>query len=115
MRRRPSGFRWARLGRSQPRRVLPSRCGRRETKKRQPPVPLPDQLLAHLRRWKRRGQEFAVEWNGSPVQSVDKAFANVVIDAGLGNDVRHMFYVTPLRPGSCRRAPMYGRPLAISG
>ena len=62
-------------------------AGHRETKKRQPPVPLPDQLLAHLRRWKRRGQRFAVEWNGNPVQSVDKAFANVVIDAGLGNDV----------------------------
>jgi integrase len=28
-----------------------------------------------------------VEWNGEPVQSVDKAFANVVADAGLGNDV----------------------------
>jgi integrase len=62
-------------------------AGRRETKKRQPPVPLPDQLLAHLRRWKRLGQRFAVEWNGEPVQSVDKAFANVVADAGLGNDV----------------------------
>jgi integrase len=61
-------------------------AGRRETKKRQPPVPLPDQLLAHLRRWKRRGQQFAVEWNGNPVQSVDKAFANVVNDAGLGDD-----------------------------
>ena len=36
-------------------------AGHRETKKRQPPVPLPDQLLAHLRRWKRRGQRFAVE------------------------------------------------------
>jgi len=58
-----------------------------KTKKRQPPVPLPDQLLAHLRRWKRRGQQFAVEWNGNPVQSVDKAFANVVTDAGLGDDV----------------------------
>ena len=62
-------------------------AGRRETKKRQPPVPLPDQLLAHLRRWKRRGQRFAVEWNGDPVQSVDKAFANVVSTAGLGDDV----------------------------
>jgi integrase len=61
--------------------------GRRETKKRQPPVPLPRELLAHLRRWKRRGQRFAVEWNGKPVQSVDKAFANVVADAGLGHDV----------------------------
>lgn len=62
-------------------------AGHRETKKRQPPVPLPDELLAHLRRWKRRAQRFAVEWNGEPVQSVDKAFANVVADAGLGNDV----------------------------
>jgi integrase len=62
-------------------------AGRRETKKRQPPVPLPDQLLAHLRRWKRHGQRFAVEWNGQPVQSVDKAFANVVHAAGLGDDV----------------------------
>jgi integrase len=62
-------------------------AGRRETKKRQTPAPLPDQLLAHLRRWKRRGQRFAVEWNGGPVQSVDKAFANVVADAGLGDDV----------------------------
>jgi integrase len=62
-------------------------AGRRETKKRQPPVPLPDQLLAHLRRWKRRGQAFAVEWNGDPVQSVDKAFANVVKEAQLGDDV----------------------------
>jgi integrase len=61
--------------------------GRRETKKRQPPVPLPDQLLAHLRRWKERGQRFAVEWNGEPVQSVNKAFNNVVVDAGLGGDV----------------------------
>lgn len=62
-------------------------AGRRETKKRQPPVPLPDQLLAHLRRWKRRGQRFAVQWNGQPVQSVDKAFGNVVRAAGLGHDV----------------------------
>jgi integrase len=62
-------------------------AGRRETKKRQPPVPLPDQLLAHLRRWRRRGQRFAVEWNGDPVQRVNKAFANVVSAAGLGDDV----------------------------
>jgi integrase len=65
------------------------RCpaGKRETKKRQPPVPLPDQLLAHLRRWKRRGQRFCVEWNGGSVWSIRKAFANVVEDAGFGHDV----------------------------
>ena len=62
-------------------------AGQRETKKRQPPVPLPDQLLAHLRRWKRQGQCFAVEWNGEPVRDVGKAFRNAVSDAGLGTDV----------------------------
>src|SRR5262249_39990579 len=30
--------------------------GARETKKRRPPVPIPNRLLAHLRRWKRLGQ-----------------------------------------------------------
>jgi integrase len=61
--------------------------GKRETKKRQPPVPLPYGLLAHLRRWKRRGQRFAVEWNGEPVKSIRKAFAATVADAGLHGKV----------------------------
>jgi integrase len=61
--------------------------GKRDTKKRQPPVPLPPQLLAHLRRWKRQGHRFAVEWNGEPVKSIRKAFAGAVQDAGLGSDV----------------------------
>jgi integrase len=62
-------------------------AGRLETKKRQPPVPLPPGLLAHLRRWKKRGQRFAVEWNREGVGDVGKAFANVVADAGFGPDV----------------------------
>jgi integrase len=62
-------------------------AGKRETKKRQPPIPLPDQLLAHLRRWKRQGRRFAVEWNGEPVKSIRKAFASAVKDAELGDDV----------------------------
>ena len=56
-------------------------------KKRQPPVPLPPGLVAHLRRWKRRGQRFAVEWNREPVKAIEKAFANVVREAGLGAEV----------------------------
>lgn len=59
----------------------------RETKKRRPPVPLPNRLLAHLRRWRAAGQTYAVEWNGRPVQSVRKAFARAARDAGLGDDV----------------------------
>jgi integrase len=62
-------------------------AGRKETKKRQPAIPLPNEILTHLRRWKRRGQRFAVEWNRQPVKDVDKAFAHAVKDAGLGPDV----------------------------
>lgn len=62
-------------------------AGQRETKKRQPPIPLPRRLLAHLRRWKRKGQRYAVEWNGEPVRALGKAFRNVVKDARLGPDV----------------------------
>ena len=62
-------------------------AGRRETKKRQPAIPLPGEILTHLRRWKRRGQRFAVEWNRQPVKSIDKAFVHAVRDAGLSPDV----------------------------
>lgn len=64
-------------------------AGRRETKKRQPPVPLPRRLLAHLRRWKRKGQAFPVEWNGAPVGEIDKAFRLLAIDAGLPHVTPH--------------------------
>jgi integrase len=60
-------------------------AGARETKKRQPPVRLPDRLLAHMRRWQRRGisNVAVVEWNGKPVRSVRKGFAATVAAAGL--------------------------------
>ena len=59
--------------------------GARETKKRQPPVRLPDRLLAHLRRWQRLGiaTHAVVEWNGKPVGSVRKGFGAAVKAAGL--------------------------------
>lgn len=57
------------------------------TKKRQPPIRLPLRLLAHLRRWKRRGQRYAVEWNDAPIRRMARAFRAAVHDAGLGTDV----------------------------
>ncbi len=57
--------------------------GATETKKRRPPVPLPNRLLAHLRRWKRLGYTFPVEWNGRTVKDVDKAFRHVAHAAGM--------------------------------
>jgi integrase len=65
-------------------------AGVRETKKRRPPVPLPRRLLAHLRRWKRLGQRYAVEWNGEPVKDVDKAFRNVARAAKLPDVTPHV-------------------------
>ena len=63
--------------------------GRRQTKKRQPPVKLPPRLLAHLRRWKRLGvaRDAVVEWNSNAVKSVRKGFEAAARAAGLGADV----------------------------
>ena len=59
--------------------------GTAQTMKKQPPVRLPDRLLAHMRRWKRRGISLSsvVEYEGQAVQSVKKAFREAVIAAGL--------------------------------
>jgi Phage integrase family len=59
--------------------------GKRATTKRQTPVPLPNRLLAHLRRWSRLGiaKSHFVEWNGKPVASVKTGFASAVRIAGL--------------------------------
>ena len=63
----------------------PRASARQKSESRQ--VPLPPELHGHLRRWKRRGQRFAVEWLGEPVSSIKKAFRAVAEDAGLGPDV----------------------------
>ncbi|TXM98807.1 site-specific integrase [Methylobacterium sp. WL64] len=59
--------------------------------KRQPTVRMPDSLVAHLWRWHHvLGQRYVVEWNGKPVGSTKRAFANLVHELGLGDDVvRH--------------------------
>jgi integrase len=59
--------------------------GKRATNKRQPPVPIPGRLLAHMRRWRRLGvvRSHFVEWNGQPVKSVKTGFATAVRLSGL--------------------------------
>jgi integrase len=59
--------------------------GRRATNKRQSPAPIPPRLLAHMRRWVRRGivTSHLVEWQGAPVKSVKTAFRHAVSLAGL--------------------------------
>jgi integrase len=63
--------------------------GARKTNKRQPPVHLPPRLLAHIRRWRRRGiaKSAVVEWNAKPVQRINKAFRSARALAGLDTDV----------------------------
>jgi integrase len=64
-------------------------AGKRETKKRQPPIRLPPRLLAHIERWKRLGiaKRAVVEWNGKPVARIDKGLRAVRREAGLDNKV----------------------------
>jgi integrase len=59
--------------------------GAAKTNKRQPTVPIPSRLLAHLRRWHRIAPEAKhfVEFNGKPVASVKTAFKSAVKLAGL--------------------------------
>ena len=63
--------------------------GRRATKKRQPPVPLPARLLSHLGRWVQRGvvKDYFVEWNGKPVQSIKVGYGRAISLAGLSGKV----------------------------
>ena len=63
--------------------------GQRETNKRQPPVPIPPRLLAHLRRWHATGiaRDHVVEFNGQPVKSVKTAFKRAVALAKLSGKI----------------------------
>jgi integrase len=57
--------------------------GKRATKKRQTPVRIPDRLLSHMRRWREAGQKFLIEFNGEPVDRIDKAFRELIKDCAL--------------------------------
>ncbi|MCX5569654.1 tyrosine-type recombinase/integrase [Kaistia nematophila] len=59
--------------------------GAAETNKRQPPAPIPDRLLTHLRRWKRLGviSQYVVEWDGLPVKSIKVGWASALALAGI--------------------------------
>lgn len=60
------------------------------TSKKQPTVPLPPRLLAHMRRWKRLGisKHSVIEWQGRPVSVVKEAWATTLKAAGLDTAVK---------------------------
>jgi integrase len=66
-----------------------SGAAQRRTKKQQPPVKLAPRLAAHLRRWKSMdgGIKHVVNWNGSSVLSIKKAFRSARKNASLDQEV----------------------------
>jgi integrase len=61
--------------------------GRIETKKRQPPCPLPGKLVAHLRRAYSKTMRFCIEYDAKPVQKLRRSWRTACDAAGLGADV----------------------------
>jgi integrase len=61
--------------------------GELETNKQKQTARVPRALLAHMRRWRRNGARYVVEWNGEPIKRITKAHAAAVKDAGFGRDV----------------------------
>jgi integrase len=55
----------------------------RESRKRQPDIPVAPRLLAHLRRWRRMGAVHAVEWNGERLGRMNYAFREAARAAGV--------------------------------
>lgn len=77
--------------------------GTRPTKKRQPPARLPLPLIGHLRRWKKNGQTYVVEFHGKPIDRIDKAFRKLVSESELdGKIVPHTFRHTAITWGMQR-------------
>ena len=64
-------------------------AGVAETKKRTPPIPIPRQLLAHLRRWERNGARYVVEVDGQRVGSVKTAWKTALAESGIDHCTRH--------------------------
>ena len=63
--------------------------GQAETKKRRPPIPVPRQLLAHLRRWERNGAWWVVDVDGQSVGNVKKAWTTALRKSGIDHCTRH--------------------------
>jgi hypothetical protein len=58
---------------------------KQETSKKQPTIPLPPRLLAHIRRWKRLGisNQAVIEFNGKPVPRVSEGWDTLVKETVL--------------------------------
>ena len=75
---------WIDIGRQ---RIVRRGQGVQQTKKRQPEAKCPWRLMAHVKRWKRMGLRYVVEYEGAQVSSIKTAWRNARIAAGLDADV----------------------------
>jgi len=82
-----------------------------QTKKRQPPIKLPGRLLAHMRRWKRQGQKYVIEYNGEPVTRMGVAFRCAARDVGMPDVTPHTLRHTAATWGMQRGGDIW----ALSG
>lgn len=73
-------------------------AGKKKTKKRQPSIRIPPQLLTHIRRWKEKriSRGSLVEWNRKPVLRVSKGFASLVRATGLRDVSPHILRHTAI-------------------
>ena len=62
-------------------------AGKLASKKLQPTTPISPPLLVHLRRWKRLGADYVVEFDGRPVKSIKTAFNRLLSLANLPGDI----------------------------
>ncbi|MDW9417417.1 site-specific integrase [Sinorhizobium meliloti] len=61
--------------------------GQAETNKRRPPVPIPENLLAHVERWRRITVKGPVEYAGRLIKKERRGWDRARALAGLGDDV----------------------------
>jgi integrase len=61
---------------------------KKETSKRQPTVPIPPRLLAHMRRWQRLGisKHSVIEYRGKPIGRTRNGWDTIIKAAGLETD-----------------------------
>jgi integrase len=63
--------------------------GRKKSKKQQPVIPVPPDLLRHLRRRRRNGAIYAVEWHGRNLSKMDYSFREACKAVGLDGVTPH--------------------------
>jgi integrase len=62
----------------------------KQTKKRNPPSPIADRLLPHLRRWRDKGHRYVVEWGDGTSARVDRTMKLVAEAAGVDDVTPHV-------------------------